>query len=176
MDIGDTIEAKSDQINARDLTGGPITVTVEGVEVDPRKQQPVDIRLVEKPGKVYRPNKGMRTALIACWGKQSATYAGKRLTLVNDPDTMFKGDKVGGIKISHASHIDKPVKVTLLVARVPKSWEVKPLPTPPPIPAFTTVDEARAYYQDRAQNGADPTELAAIQQAASTITTNTEEN
>ena len=166
MDIADTIEAKSDQINARDLTAGPITVTVAGVDVDPRKQQPVDIHLVEKPGKAYRPNKGMRTALIACWGPRSADYAGKRLTLVNDPETMFKGDKVGGIKISHASHIDKPVKVTLLVARVPKTWEVKPLPTPPPIPAFATEDDARTYWIKRRDEGATPDELAAIQAAA----------
>ena len=180
MDIADTIEAKSDQINARDLTAGPITVTVAGVDVDPRKQQPVDIHLVEKPGKAYRPNKGMRTALVACWGPRSADYAGKRLTLINDPETMFKGDKVGGIKISHASHIDKPVKVTLLVARVPKSWEIKPLPDapqpppPPPIPAFETVDDARDYYVHRQKAGATPEELQAITAAAPTNPTNEE--
>lgn len=166
MDIADTIEAKSDQINARDLTAGPITVTVEGVDVDPRKQQPVDIHLVEKPGKAYRPNKGMRTALVACWGPRSADYAGKRLTLINDPETMFKGDKVGGIKISHASHIDKPVKVTLLVARVPKTWEIKPLPTTPPIPSFQTMAEARSYWGKRKDEGASVDELNAIQAAA----------
>lgn len=168
MDIIDTIEAKSDQINARDLIGGPITVTVAGVDVDPRKQQPVDIHLVEKPGKAYRPNKGMRTALVACWGKKSADYAGKRLTLYFDPETMFKGDKVGGIKISHASDIDKPVRVTLLVARNPKPHEILPLPPPPPIPTFATVDEARAYYGQRQSEGASPTELTAIRNAAPT--------
>lgn len=169
MDIADTIEAKSDQINARDLTAGPITVTVAGVDVDPRKQQPVDIHLVEKPGKAYRPNKGMRTALVACWGPRSADYAGKRLTLINDPETMFKGDKVGGIKISHASHIDKPVKVTLLVARVPKSWEIKPLPDtpqPPPIPSFKDRQAAYNYFAERKKAGASSTELEQIKAAA----------
>lgn len=166
MDIADTIEAKSDQINARDLTAGPITVTVAGVDVDPRKQQPVDIHLVEKPGKAYRPNKGMRTALVACWGPRSADYAGKRLTLVNDPETMFKGDKVGGIKISHASHIDKPVKVTLLVARVPKSWEIKPLPAFPPIPSFKDRQAAYDYFAERKKAGASSTELEQIKAAA----------
>ena len=166
MDIADTIEAKSDQINARDLTAGPITVTVAGVDVDPRKQQPVDIHLVEKPGKAYRPNKGMRTALVACWGPRSADYAGKRLTLVNDPETMFKGDKVGGIKISHASHIDKPVKVTLLVARVPKSWEIKPLPDFPPIPSFKDRQAAYNYFAERQKAGASSTELEQIKAAA----------
>lgn len=174
-DIGDTIQASSDQVNATDLVGGPITVTIEGVDVDPRKQQPVDIHLAELPGKVYRPNKGMRKGLIACWGGRSADYAGRRLTLYFDPETMWKGKKVGGIKISHASHLDKPVAFSLLVARNPVPHEIKPItnlvpPAPPPIPAFNTLADAHAYYRERQQAGATPNELAAIQAAAPTAT------
>lgn len=168
-DIGDTIHASSDQINATDLVGGPITVTIGGVDVDTKKHQPVDIHLVEIPGRVYRPNKGMRKGLIACWGNKSAEYAGRRLTLYYDPDTMWKGKKVGGIKISHASHITAPVEFSLLVARNPVPHSIKPLPdapAPPPIPSFQTEDDARTYWIKRRDEGATPDELAAIQNAA----------
>ena len=175
-DIGDTIHASSDQINATDLVGGPITVTIGGVDVDTKKQQPVDIHLVEIPNRVYRPNKGMRKGLIACWGNKSAEYAGRRLTLYYDPDTMWKGKKVGGIKISHASHISEPVEFSLLVARNPVPHSIKPLPdapAPPPIPDdVQTLAQYQDYYRHRAQNGATPEELAMIQQNAPT---NTEE-
>ena len=178
-DIGDTIHASSDQINATDLVGGPITVTIGGVDVDTKKQQPVDIHLIEIPGRVYRPNKGMRKGLIACWGTKSSEYAGRRLTLYYDPDTMWKGKKVGGIKISHASHISGPVEFSLLVARNPVPHSIKPLPgapTPPSIPAFTSEDEARIYWMKRRDEGAQPDELAAIQAAAPTATPTTQEN
>ena len=178
-DIGDTIHASSDQINATDLVGGPITVTIGGVDVDTKKQQPVDIHLVEIPNRVYRPNKGMRKGLIACWGNKSAEYAGRRLTLYYDPDTMWKGKKVGGIKISHASHISEPVEFSLLVARNPVPHSIKPLPdtpAPPPIPAFESEDDARTYWIKRRDEGASPDELAAIQAAAPTTPTNEENN
>lgn len=178
-DIGDTIHASSDQINATDLVGGPITVTIGGVDVDAKKQQPVDIHLIEIPGRVYRPNKGMRKGLIACWGTKSSEYAGRRLTLYYDPDTMWKGKKVGGIKISHASHLDKPVAFSLLVARNPVPHEIKPItnlvaPAPPPIPAFAKLADAHAYYRERQQANASPAELAAIQAAAPATPTNEE--
>ena len=185
-DIGDTIHASSDQINATDLVGGPITVTIGGVDVDTKKQQPVDIHLVEIPNRVYRPNKGMRKGLIACWGNKSAEYAGRRLTLYYDPDTMWKGKKVGGIKISHASHISEPVEFSLLVARNPVPHEIKPLPDAPPqyaepspIPVFESLDEARDYYTHRSKAGASPDELQAIIAAAppaDTTPTNKENN
>lgn len=178
-DIGDTIHASSDQINATDLVGGPITVTIGGVDVDTKKQQPVDIHLIEIPGRVYRPNKGMRKGLIACWGTKSSEYAGRRLTLYFDPDTMWKGKKVGGIKISHASHIAAPVEFSLLVARNPVPHSIKPLPdapTPPPIPAFKSEDEARIYWMKRRDEGATPDELSAIQEAAPAETPTNEES
>ena len=178
-DIGDTIHASSDQINATDLVGGPITVTIGGVDVDTKKQQPVDIHLVEIPNRVYRPNKGMRKGLIACWGNKSAEYAGRRLTLYYDPDTMWKGKKVGGIKISHASHISEPVEFSLLVARNPVPHSIKPLPgtpAPPPIPSFQTEDDARTYWIKRRDEGATPDELAAIQAAAPNTPNNKENN
>lgn len=179
MDIGDTIQAKSDQWNAADLLGGPITVTVAGVDVV-GGEQPVTIHLVETPGKAYRPSKGMRRALVKLWGPRSAEYAGRRLTLFNEPSVKWAGKAVGGIQISHASHIDGPVTVTLATAKGKLApITVQPLPDAPAVPTiprFGTVDEARAYYARRQHEGASPDELAAITQAAQTINPTPEEN
>ena len=176
MDIADTILAKSDQVNAVDLAV-PVTVTIEGVDVV-GGDQPVNIHLREMPGKAYRPSKSMRRVLVKLWGPKSADYAGRRLTIYNDPSVTWAGKAVGGVRISHASHIEKPVTVTLALAKgkqVP--FTVQPLPDapqPPPIPAFTSPDEARTYWTTRRDAGATSAELAAIQQAAAAVPTTTQ--
>ena len=40
-----------------------------------------------------------------------------RLTLYRNPDITFGGAKVGGIEISHMSHLDKPLTLALTRAR-----------------------------------------------------------
>ena len=173
IDIGDTILAKSDQVNAVDLAV-PVTVTVEGVDVV-GGDQPVNIHLREFPGKAYRPSKSMRRVLVKLWGPRSADYAGRRLTIYNDPTVTWAGKAVGGIRISHASHIDKPVTMSLALAKGKLApFTVQPLPdqpAPPPIPSFQTEDDARTYWIKRRDEGATPDELAAIQNAAPTTTT-----
>ena len=171
MDIGDTILAKSDQVNAVDLAV-PVTVTVEGVDVV-GGDQPVNIHLREFPGKAYRPSKSMRRVLVKLWGPRSADYAGRRLTIYNDPSVTWAGKAVGGIRISHASHIDAPVTMSLALAKGKLApFTVQPLPdapAPPPIPDdVTTLAQYQDYYRHRAQNGATPEELAMIQQNAPT--------
>ena len=171
MDIGDTILAKSDQVNAVDLAV-PVTVTVEGVDVV-GGDQPVNIHLREFPGKAYRPSKSMRRVLVKLWGPKSADYAGRRLTIYNDPSVTWAGKAVGGIRISHASHIDAPVTMSLALAKGKLApFTVQPLPdapAPPPIPDdVTTLAQYQDYYRHRAQNGATPEELAMIQQNAPT--------
>lgn len=116
MDLTETIAPKSDQLNAEDLLAGPRTFTIENVTAG-TPEQPVNVHLVELPGRPYRPSKSMRRVMVNAWGKEAATYAGRRITLYRDPEVTFGRDKVGGIKISHLSHIDKPVAVALTVTR-----------------------------------------------------------
>src|SRR5690606_14070485 len=178
MDIGDTILAKSDQVNAVDLAV-PVPVTVEGVDVG-AGDQPVDIHLREFPGNAYRPSKSMRRVLVKLWGPRSADYAGRRLTIYNDPSVSRVGKAVCGLRISHATHIDKPVTMSLALAKGKLApFSVQPLPdapAPPPIPAFESEDDARTYWIKRRDEGASPDELAAIQAAAPTTPTNEENN
>jgi hypothetical protein len=117
MDLTQTIVPKSDQINAEDVMAtGPITVTVESVSRG-NAEQPVDIHLVEYPGRAYRPSKTMRRVLVKAWGAESDTYAGHRMTLYYDAEVKFGGTKVGGIKISHVSHITKRLDLALTETR-----------------------------------------------------------
>jgi hypothetical protein len=70
----------------------------------------------------------MRRVLVSVWGSDGNAYIGRSMTLYRDPDVMFGKEKVGGIRISHMSHIDRPVVMPLTVSRASrKSYTVKPL-------------------------------------------------
>jgi hypothetical protein len=129
MDIASTTEPKSDQQNFDDYIAGPKTVTVSEVKRG-TPEQPVEIHLVEFPGRPFKPSKSMRRVLIACWGAEAASYAGHRMTLYGDPTVKFGGQDVGGIRISHLSHIDGPQTISLTVTRAKRApFTVQPLPT-----------------------------------------------
>ena len=140
MDISKTTEPDSTQVNAEDFLAGPQTVTVTGVRTG-TAEQPVNIDLAEFPGRAYRPNKSMRRVLVSAWGKEASEYTGRKLTLYRDPEVTFGREKPGGIKISHLSHIDKPLEIALTVSRGKrKPHRVEPLaesPVPSVTPALT---------------------------------------
>jgi hypothetical protein len=152
MDLTESIAPRSDQLNADDLISGPVTVTIHEV-VPGLAEQPVDVRLVEFPGRAYRPSKSMRRVMVMAWGVDAATYTGRRLTLYRNPEITFGKDKVGGIEISHLSHIEKPLTVALTATRGKrKSFSVKPLPDAPkqaPQPARDFLAEAEQAEGDR---------------------------
>jgi hypothetical protein len=131
MDLTEAIAPKSDQLNADDLITGPRTFTIERVTAG-TVEQPVDVFLAEFPGRAYRPSKSMRRVMVAAWGKEASEYTGHRLTLYRDPDVKFGADKVGGIKISHLSNIDKRLTIALTVTRGKRApFTVEPLASEP---------------------------------------------
>lgn len=160
MDLTASIAPKSDQINADDLIPGPRTFTVESVS-EGSTEQPFNIHLVENPGRPYRPSKSMRRVLVMAWGKESDEWpAGGRITLYRDPEVKFGRDQVGGIKISHLSHIDRPMTFALTATRgkrAPHTIEPLPegaaqpvsraLPTPNDIAAATDRDALQAMWR-----------------------------
>ena len=156
MDLSETIAPTSDQLNADDLLPGPRTFTVDRVSAG-SAEQPVDVHLVESPGRPYRPSKSMRRVLVAAWGADSSAYAGRRLTLYRDPEVTFGRDKVGGLKISHLSHIEKRLAIALTVTRGRRAPHViEPLteaapepagPTAQDVAAATQVDTLRAWWK-----------------------------
>lgn len=129
FDISDTIAPDSDQLDAVDLVQ-PRTFTIKSVSKG-NAEQPVQIHLVEFD-RPWRPGKSMRRVLVACWGADASAYVGRRVTLYCDPSVVFGGAAVGGTRVSHLSHIDKPQKVPLLISRGKSAiFTVKPLSNEP---------------------------------------------
>ena len=136
-DISPTLAAKSDQLNADDLIGGPIVVRIEDVARGD-EDQPVVIR-ISGNHQPWKPSKTARRCLATCWGPHARTWIGRSVELYRDPEVMFGGVKVGGIRVKAASGIDKPVTVMLASTRgkkaahridVLRAEQPKPRPAP----------------------------------------------
>jgi hypothetical protein len=139
-DITDTLAPNSDQLDAIDLHhSGPRTFTVERVVVN-KSDQPVNVHLVEFP-RVWRPSKNMRRVLAECWGVDSASWTGGRITLYADMAVKFGNETPGGTRISHISGIDRALKVPIILTRGKTAlYPVQPL-VEQPSPAAPTADQ-----------------------------------
>lgn len=126
-DLRATIIPKSDQLNADDLIAGAKTIKITKVSLA-AGDQPVAINYEGDGGKPYLPCKSMRRVLVNVWGSDGSEYVGRSLTLYRDEKVVFGGLAVGGIRISHMSHIDKDVTMALTATRASrKPFTVKPL-------------------------------------------------
>ena len=140
MDMTASIAPKSDQLNAEDLLSGPRTFTIEKVEQG-TAEQPVNVHLVEFPGRPFKPSKTVRRLMVAAWGPDTATYPSKRMTLYRDPAVKFGGMDVGGIRVSHMSGLTKRLTVALTVTRGKRApYVVEPLPDAPKPPTEADVN------------------------------------
>ena len=141
MDISQTTAPKSDQQNFDDYAVGPRTVTISEVTKG-SVEQPVDIGLVEFPGRPYKPSKSMRRVLVAAWGPEASTYAGRKMTLFGDPTVKFGGQVVGGIKIAALSHIEKRLTLSLTASKGKRApFNVEPLTDAAPAPTEPTAED-----------------------------------
>lgn len=114
--LSDTILAKSDRLNAEDLLAGPLTVTVTNVY---RKSadSPIAINYHGDNGRPFEPCKTMRKLLVAAWGEDGNAWIGRSMTLYNDPSVKWAGKEAGGVRISHLSHIQKRLILSLSETR-----------------------------------------------------------
>ena len=151
VDLSDTIAPNSDQLNADDLMAGPRTYTITDV-TKVKGEQPTRIHLAELPGRTYRPSKTQRRVLIAAWGSKGAVYIGRQMTLYRDPDVQYGGAAVGGIKISHLSHIGGRLNLSLTSTRGKKA----PI-TIEPLPDVTTEPTAGFVQGDGVPSADQPT-------------------
>ena len=131
MTLRDTIAPKSDQLNYDDLIAGPVTVRVTGLAAG-SDEQPVIVRVEDAATgtklRDYKPCKSIRRVLITVWGDKGKDWIGQAATLYGDPDVMFGGVSVGGIRISHVSGIDAPVTIKLTTRRSKRAdYVVKPI-------------------------------------------------
>lgn len=127
-DMRQAIIPKSDQLNADDLLAGPITITVTEVSIRGGQEQPVSIHFDGDNGKPWKPCKSMSRVLVWAWGADASKYADRSATLYCDPTVKWGGMAVGGIRISHLSHIAEPITMALTATKGSrKPFTVQPL-------------------------------------------------
>ena len=127
-DMRAVIVPKSDQLNADDLLGGPITITITRVVIKPGTEQPVSMNYEGDNGKPYKPCKSMCRVMVSLWGPDANQYVGRSMTIFSDPKVLWGGMAVGGIRISHMSHIEGSSTMALTATKGSKKpFTVQPL-------------------------------------------------
>ena len=150
MDLTPTLAAKSNQVNADDLIGGPLTIRITNISATGNDQQPVAIEFEGGDGRAFMPCKSMRRVMVAIWGADGKAYVGRGLTLFRDPEVSYGGIRVGGVRISHMSHMDAPMAISLSEKRGKKTlFKVQPLV----LPAADPLDTTRQQLEQAAQSG-----------------------
>ena len=130
MDLSKTIIPKSDQLNADDLISGPKTIKIREVKAGADETQPVSIYFYGDDNKPFKPCKSVRRILVQLWGADGLQYVNRRITLFRDDSVKWAGVEIGGIRISHASHISSATRVLVTTARnkrTPMTIEVLPM-------------------------------------------------
>lgn len=127
QDMRTVIQPKSDQLNADDFVGGPRTVRITGVEIK-AGEQPISVHFEGDNGKPWKPCKTTARLMVAAWGPDASQYKGRSLTLYRDPTVKWAGLEVGGIRISHMSHIDNDMIYAATVTKGKRApIKVRPL-------------------------------------------------
>lgn len=117
MNMLQTIVPRSDQLNADDLIGQTLTIKVTEVRFKAGDDQPVSIHFDGDNGKPYKPCKSMRRVLVQAWGPDANKYIGRSMSIYRDPKVLWGGQAVGGIRITHLSHIEAPITMALTATR-----------------------------------------------------------
>lgn len=161
-DFAAALAPKSDQINAMDLIGQDMTITITGVRVTPGTEQPVSIS-IDGSSKVWRPCKTTGRILMAAWGADTSQFVGRSVQLCHDPKVKWGGMEVGGIRIRALSHIDQDLRIVVAESKqVRKPITVARLATKaaPPAPSQTAAPiiapaDAVARAKAAAEKGTD---------------------
>jgi len=139
IDLRKTIEAKSDQLNADDLLGGPRILKITNVKAG-SGEQPICIYYEGDNNKPWKPSKGMRRLLVAAWGPDGEAFIGRSVEVHNDLKVKWAGEEVGGIRILRMSDIKNTIVFALAISKGKKtSITIKPLE----IPKDPTIEERR---------------------------------
>lgn len=132
MNMSEFIIPRSDQLNYDDLLSGPRTIRITKVSGTGNPDQPVSVNFDGDQGKPWKPCKSMRRILVAAWGVNASEYVGRSVTLYGDPKVLFGGLAVGGIRISHMSHISQPLNLALTVTKAKRApYRVMPMAEEP---------------------------------------------
>lgn len=116
MDISKALVAKSDCLNASDLTGAPIVATIAAVRQGDAAK-PVIVDLAGMDGRPWKPSKGMLRVIANGWGTESDVWVGRSVKLINNPEVIYAGEKVGGVEVVAMSHLDKPFTIPVRISQ-----------------------------------------------------------
>jgi hypothetical protein len=132
-DMRAVIEPKSDQLNTDDLISGPRTIRIRDVKIAPSGEQRVSVFFDGDNGKPWRPCKGMCRIMVEAWGADAKEYIGRWCTLYREPKVTWAGLQIGGIRISHMSHIERDMVTAVTESQKRRSpLIVKVLTVPAP--------------------------------------------
>lgn len=101
-----TLEAKSDQLNATDIMGTELVIRIRDAQLTNNKDQPLSIYFDGDNNRPWKPSKGMRRVLAAGWGADTDNLIGKSVKLYFEPTVTYAGKEVGGIRIKAMSDIN----------------------------------------------------------------------
>jgi hypothetical protein len=116
MDISQALVAKSDQLNASDLSGSPIVATIADVRKGDAVK-PVIIDLIGMDGRPWKPSKGMLRVIAHAWGTESDKWIGRLVKLANNPEVIYAGEKVGGVEVIAMSHINAAFTIPVRISQ-----------------------------------------------------------
>ena len=123
-----TLQAKSDQMNAVDLTK-ETTFRIEKVDYNPTSDQPIRVHFEGQKGRPWKPSKGMLRLLCKAWTMETDNWHGNLVTLYNDPSVKWAGKPVGGLRVIALSGIgNKPMEYCHVISKQKRVIEtVQPL-------------------------------------------------
>lgn len=116
MDISKALVAKSDQLNASDLSGSPIVATIKDVRRGDTAK-PVIVDLEGMDGRPWKPSKGMLRIIAHAWGTESDKWIGRLVKLANNPEVIYAGEKVGGVEVIAMSHIEAAFTIPVRISQ-----------------------------------------------------------
>lgn len=146
MDLSKTIIPKSDQLNADDLIAGSKTIKIRDIKMTDDEAQSVSIYYYGDNNKPFKPCKSVRRLLVQLWGKNGLDFIGKRLTLFRDETVKWAGVEAGGIRVSHASHIEKATKVLMTTSKNNR----RPITVEPlPLVLISDIEKAKKALKDK---------------------------
>jgi hypothetical protein len=138
LNMADFIAAKSDRLNNEDLVAGPITIKVTGASRNGGDDGPINLHYDGDNGRPFRPCLTMRRLIMRVWGPRVADYIGRSMTLYRDPTVTFGPDALGGVRVSHMSHLDEKQTFSLQAAKGRfKKYTVQPLAADDPAQTWT---------------------------------------
>jgi hypothetical protein len=146
--LAEALAPRSDQLNADDLIAGTRVLKITGARIakDGRETR-IILNFEGDQGKPWKPCKTMGRAMVMAWAiTDEAQFVGKSVQVYRDPTVKF-GDQgeVGGIRVSHMSHIARPVNIKLTVSQGKKGmFTFHPLVTVVPGTDGLTLEQARA--------------------------------